>query len=176
MTNETDTRHDEFMRLFLQHEPRIYAYIRSAVFSADDAVDVLQETSMVLWRKFDEYQSGTHFDRWAIRIAQYQVRYFRQKHARDRLVFSDELLLLIEADHERDEHWGEHLRTHLAQCLGRLSAEDKDLVARRYNDGATGRTIARTLGRSESAVTRALNRITVALLRCMHLHASEGHG
>jgi hypothetical protein len=30
---------------------------------------VLQDTSAVLWRRFHEFQEGTHFDRWACRVA-----------------------------------------------------------------------------------------------------------
>ena len=94
-------RHDEFMRLFLSCEPRLYAFIRSLLFSRADADDVLQETALVLWEKFDQFERGTHFDRWAYRVAHLQVMYYRQKKARDRLQFSDGLIerLATEALH-----------------------------------------------------------------------------
>ena len=40
----------EFVRLLLRHERRIYAFIRSLLPNRDDAEDVLQETSIVLWK------------------------------------------------------------------------------------------------------------------------------
>ena len=72
-------RHEEFMRLFLSCQPRIFAFIRSLVFSRADADDVLQETALVLWEKFARFEPGTRFDRWAFRIAHFQVMYHRQK-------------------------------------------------------------------------------------------------
>ena len=86
-----NTQHDRFMRLFVEHQPRVYGYIRSLLFQKADADDVMQETAALLWKKFDEYEAGTHFDRWAMRVAFHQTRYFRQKKAREanRLQFSD---------------------------------------------------------------------------------------
>ena len=34
--------------------------------SADDAEEVLQQTATISWTKFDEFQSGTDFVRWAL--------------------------------------------------------------------------------------------------------------
>jgi len=76
-------QHDEFMSLFLEHQPRIYGYVRSLLFQKADADDVMQETASVQWKKFDEYERETHFDRRAMRVAFHQVRYFRQKKMQD---------------------------------------------------------------------------------------------
>ena len=38
------------------------------VFQRADAEDVMQETASVLWKKFDEFERGSHFDRWAFRV------------------------------------------------------------------------------------------------------------
>ena len=160
-------RHEEFMRLFLSCEPRIFAFIRSLVFARADADDVLQETALVLWEKFDQFEPGTRFDRWAFRIAHFQVMYHRQKKARDRLRFSDALVEQLGEDMVAESQQLEATQDALAQCLDKLPAPDHELIRRRYRSDTTNREVARDSGRSESAISRALNRIYLKLLRCI---------
>ena len=42
-----------FLRLFLQNERRLYAYVLALLPNRADADDVLQEASLVMWDKFD---------------------------------------------------------------------------------------------------------------------------
>jgi RNA polymerase sigma-70 factor, ECF subfamily len=162
-----NTRHEEFMRLFLSCEPRLFAFIRSLVFSRADADDVLQETALVLWEKFDQFETGTRFDRWAIRIAHFQVMYHRQKKARDRLRFSDALVEQLADDIVAESEPLEAMQDALAQCLGQLPETDHELIRHRYNGNTTNRDVARESGRSESAISRALNRVYLKLLLCI---------
>ena len=162
-----NARHEEFMRLFLTCQPRIFAFIRSLVFSRADADDVLQETALVLWEKFDQFEPGTRFDRWAFRIAHFQVLYHRQKKARDRLRFSDALVEQLGEDMINDTEQLEETQDALAQCLGKLPAADHNLIRQRYQGDTTNRDVARGSGRSESAISRALNRIYIKLLLCI---------
>jgi RNA polymerase sigma-70 factor, ECF subfamily len=155
------------MRLFLSCEPRIFAFIRSLVFSRADADDVLQETALVLWEKFDQFEPGTRFDRWAFRIAHFQVMYHRQKKARDRLRFSDTLVEQLGDDMLADTDRLEATQDALAQCLGKLPEPDRELIRQRYQGDTTNRDIARGVGRSESAISRALNRIYMKLMLCI---------
>jgi RNA polymerase sigma-70 factor (ECF subfamily) len=160
-------RHDEFMRRFLSCEPRLYAFIRSLLFSRADADDVLQETALVLWEKFDQFERGTHFDRWAYRVAHLQVMYYRQKKARDRLQFSDGLIERLATEVASESDRLEDVHSALSGCLQDLPAPDRDLVRQRYNPLSTNRDVARLMGKSESAISRSLNRVYAALLLCI---------
>lgn len=55
----------------------------------------------------------------------------------------------------------------LAQCLVKLPEADQELIRQRYRGNATNRDVARDSGRSESAISRALNRIYLTLLLCI---------
>ena len=55
MASPTD-RGAEFLRLFLQHQRRVYALILALLPNGPDADDILQETSAVLWQKFGEFE------------------------------------------------------------------------------------------------------------------------
>jgi RNA polymerase sigma-70 factor, ECF subfamily len=55
----------------------------------------------------------------------------------------------------------------LAGCLQDLPTPDRELVRHRYSPLCTNRDVARMTGKSESAISRSLNRIYVALLLCI---------
>lgn len=169
--DETDDRHDEFMELFLENQPRIYGYVRSLVFQRADAEDIVQETASVLWRKFDQFERGTHFDRWALKTAFHQVRKFRQKKAREseRLQFSDEVLDLLAESSVEVLDSTEETAAALECCLQKLPPSDREVVATRFVPGTTNRQLAQQIGKSESVVSRTLSRIYASLMRCISL-------
>src|SRR5262245_8265994 len=83
-------REEQFLQLFLANERRIYAFILALVPVWSDADDLLQETSAVLWRKLDEFQPGSDFVAWALKIARFEVLNYRKRQSRDRGLFSDQ--------------------------------------------------------------------------------------
>src|SRR3954453_5533910 len=74
-----------FLRLFLQNERRLYAYILTLLPRRADAEDVLQETSLVMWDKFDEQAPPTDFAAWGCRIAYFKVLDFFKRSQRSRV-------------------------------------------------------------------------------------------
>jgi RNA polymerase sigma-70 factor (ECF subfamily) len=161
------TDHESFMRLWVRHQSQVYAYIRALVYCRADAEDVLQEVAVVLWRKFDQFEPGSRFDQWAYRVARYQVLYYRQKRQRDRLVFAQELLDRVADEMAATHPAREGYLDALESCLDGLVPGDRELVRRRHEPGATNRSLSQALGRSESAISRALSRIYLALLQCI---------
>lgn len=166
-------RTETFLQLFVQTEPRIYAFIRTMVLNRMDAEDLFQETAGVLWREFDKFEPGTHFDRWALAVALNQVRYFRQKHHRNLLAFSEPLFASIASTAEGLSEHTEDFLSELQRCMEKLDETDRDLVRRRYQPSVTSSSLARELGRSVSTISRSLNRIQHALLRCIRRTISE---
>ena len=75
-------RGEQFMALYSGHQRRLYLYTMTLLPASVDAEDVLQETNLVLWRKFDQYQPGTNFFAWACRITRYEVLKYRERRAR----------------------------------------------------------------------------------------------
>jgi len=159
--------HESFMRLWIQHQARVYAYIRSVVFRRADAEDILQEVALVLWRKFDQFESDSRFDQWAYRVARNQILYYQQKRRRNVLLFSQDLVDSIADQMAVANASPDGYFDALESCLDGLPRDHRDLVRNRYEPGATNRSVAKMLGRSESAISRALNRIYLALLECI---------
>jgi len=159
-------KHGEFLHLFLKHEPGIYGFVRSVVHNKSDAEDVFQEVAVVLWEKFDQFQPNTRFDSWALKIAHNQVLCHLQKSKRNKLSFDDALISQLANDQVQ---WssGTERREALQGCVENLNPEDRNLVARRFGGESTNRSVAVELQWSEASVSRALNRIYLALMRCV---------
>ena len=158
---------ERFVQLFHQHERRIYGFIVSLVPRWEDADDLFQETAAVLWRKFDRFEPGTDFVRWALSVAQFEVLRYRRARQKSQRIFSD---ATVEALAERLPAFGEtsSRRTEALQhCLTTLKERDRELVQMRYDPGATVLEVAARVGRSVPAVYKALNRIHGQLFDCI---------
>src|SRR4051812_50008026 len=123
---ETESR-KRLMALMTRHQRQVFSYIYVLVPNRSDAEDLLQETSLVICEKFHEFREGTDFVAWACQIAYWRVRYSRQKFARSKVVFNQDILevvaettgLMAEEMDERHEA--------LELCLQKLHPRDRDL-------------------------------------------------
>jgi RNA polymerase sigma-70 factor, ECF subfamily len=168
-------RRKQLMALMTRHQRRIFSYIFTLVPSRPDADDILQETSLVICEKFDEFEPGTDFVAWACQIAYWRVRYARQKFARAKVFFSQDVLeavattaaemnLELDARHEA-----------LSHCLQKLNPRDREFLLARYEAGCGVREAARRSGRSMAAAYKALTRIRKLLFDCVTHHLENEH-
>src|ERR1700722_13988736 len=158
-----------FLRLFLQNDRRVYAYILTLLPNRADADDVLQEASLVMWDKFDENHPPDDFAAWGCRIAYYKVLEFRKRCRRGRVFFSQELLdrLAETAIEQADALQLDERQEALRDCIDKLPARDRDLLARRLAPDATTQSTAAEVGRSVDAVYKALSKIRQTLFDCV---------
>src|ERR1700733_10686536 len=128
-------RSKQLMRLMTQHQRRIFGYIYTLVPDRHDAEDILQETSVVICEKFEQFQAGTYFVAWSCQIAYWEVRRSRQKFARAKVVFNQEVVDAVAqtATEMIPEVSARHEA--LGQCLQKLHARDRELVLTRYEPG-----------------------------------------
>lgn len=145
----------------------LHAFILSQVADLSAADDILQETNLVLWNKRDDFTPGSNFRAWAFRIARNQVLAYRKRQGRDRLLFSDTLLDQIagEAD-TRAAELGERRRA-LAECSGKLSSHEREVLKLCYAESKSGREIAEATDRSPDAIYQLLHRLRESLLECI---------
>ena len=176
--NEADSR-KRLMALMTRHQRQIFAYIYTLVPDRHDAEDLLQETSLVVCEKFDDFTPGTDFVAWACQIAWWRIRYSRQKFARAKVIFDDDVLESVAhtASTMREELDERHEA--LAHCLQKLPPRDRELVLTRYEPGSDVAAAARRSGRSMDAAYKALNRLRKLLHDCVtnelaHTHSHGG--
>jgi len=62
MKNAEREKHDRFLRLYVENEESLNGFVRSLLFTLDDAREVMQDTAVVLWRKFEELDSPEDFE------------------------------------------------------------------------------------------------------------------
>jgi RNA polymerase sigma-70 factor, ECF subfamily len=167
-------RMEEFAALFGAHQRAVVLYLSSLLPTQADVDDVLQEASVVLWREFSTFQTGTNFRAWAFRVAFNQVRAWRKRQQRDRLLFSEEFLLAIAEELNAEHEYIERRLQLMSQCLESLSPRHRELLAMRYHQGLSVDVLAEKFGKSIDAVYRLLSRIRSAVHHCIDLRTSRG--
>ncbi|MEA2711671.1 MAG: hypothetical protein QOF78_4272 [Phycisphaerales bacterium] len=164
--NETEDR-KRLMTLMTRHQRQLFSYIYVLVPNRSDAEDLLQETSLVICEKFHEFKEGTDFVAWACQIAYWRVRYSRQKFARSKVVFDQDIVDVVArtASSMVDELDERHEA--LAHCLQRLHPRDRELLIARYEPGGSVDEAARRSGRTLQTAYKALGRLRKLLLDCV---------
>jgi RNA polymerase sigma-70 factor, ECF subfamily len=132
MSSDSAPRTEQLVLLLTQHQEPLFRYIFSLVACEADARDILQETSLALYRKFDAYDASRPFLPWAYRFAYLQVQKHREKAARSPLLFGEDVMDLLAHDRERMEPELDQRLQLLDGCLAKLTAQDKELVTSRY--------------------------------------------
>jgi RNA polymerase sigma-70 factor (ECF subfamily) len=95
MTPSEDQQHVDFLRLYVEHEEALRGFVRALVPTREDARDVMQDVTVVLWRKIGELSAIEDFRRWAFGVARMQALTFLRDRARMRHVFGDDVLALL---------------------------------------------------------------------------------
>lgn len=163
-----DSKGRAFLSRFLPIERRIFGYILTLVPERSEAEDLLQETSLVMWEKFDPADPPDDLLAWGCRIAYFQVQHHRRSWRR-RVRFSELLLeRLAESAREKTEALRLDERSEvLSGCLEKLPARDRALLAERLREGATTQSTAERLGRSTDAVYKTMAKIRRLLADCV---------
>jgi len=174
-----DPDRDTFLKLFLAHQRSLYAVILAMVPNFTDADDIVQEVSLVLWRKFDTFEPGTSFMAWAAKIARFEVLRLRRQRATGHQ-FNDALVNLIADRAERLTQHEDRRLTLLRSCLDELSERERQLLSLRYGEDLRPRQIAEHRKESLAAIYKILARTHRALLQCIRrktaLAAEEASG
>ncbi len=149
------------------HDRALSLYVYGLVSHHADADDILQETKMIMWRCFSQFEIGTSFIAWARKTAFHQILDYRRKKKKAHLPLSDEML-----DHVGEKIAGltdhEHLRKNALQsCLNNLKDEHRKMMLMRYDDEMEVEEIAIATNTTPGAVYRALSRLRMGLLECI---------
>lgn len=163
-----------FLSYYVKDQKRIYGYILSVVSDWQDTDDILQETTALMWQKFNEFQEGTSFTAWGIQVAKYKIREFHRRH-RKQVQLSEQVLEVLENRAQTYySHPNPRLET-LENCIKRLRPKDYALIQMRYTENTTIKDIALRLGRSVHGLYKVMSRIHADLVICVRRsHSVEG--
>ncbi len=163
----------QFIAEVTRAQRALYAFLVSLLRNPTDADDVLQETNIILWQKAGDFDPSRDFMPWAFRIAQFQAMAHLKRKQRSRMTFDDDLLGQIADEAVAEAAELEPRRAALAECLGRLAPDQRQLVARRYEPGGSVNDMARERGTTPKALSEMLRRIRRALMRCIERRLAQ---
>ncbi len=167
MSEEPPSSRENLVLLLSQHQESLFRYIYCLVPVEADARDIQQETSLALYRKWEQFDTSRPFLAWAFRFAYLQVLKHREKSARSPLTFDPDVLDLLAGEHERvADHLDRRLRL-LDGCLQKLPASEKDLVTSRYARRESAEMLMDRLHLSRRTLFRRLELLRQRLHDCV---------
>jgi len=155
------------LSLMLRHQQQLFAYIYALVPRRDAAEDLLQETSVVICEKFNQFEPGTDFMAWACQIAYWEIRRTRQKRARSKVIFNQELLEKVSKTAREMTGEVDHRHRILVWCLEKLPQRDREMIMTRYEPGFGVKDAAERSGRKLQTAYKALARVRKLLFDCV---------
>ena len=139
---------ERFVAEFARHRDRLFAYVYSLLPRREDAEDVFQRTSVVLWQKVGTWEPGVDFLSWACGVAFYEVRNFLRVSGRDRLRFVDALLEKLAEERAATLATRDERVAALDGCLRALDAAERELIRRADGDDVAVRALAVESGKA----------------------------
>jgi RNA polymerase sigma-70 factor (ECF subfamily) len=168
-----DAPGEDFVRLLTQSQRSLYLFILPLVGRPADAEEVLQETNVVIWSKWSQFDPGTNFLAWGRAIARLEVFRFRRNRHHRLTLLGDDIIELIADRSEAQANDTELRRDALARCIEKLRPKDRELIRQRYSGDVSGDEIADRLGRPANSVYQSIGRIRKTLLECVRRQMSQ---
>src|SRR6188768_319708 len=109
-----------FLSLFLHSEREIFRYVAALIPNVADAEDIVQQTAIALWEKFDAYDPAQPFTPWACRFALNKARQWIERKQRWQALLKSGLAEELMERREALRPEIEVRLRHLESCLGKL--------------------------------------------------------
>lgn len=156
-----------FLSLFLRSEREIFRYVAALVPNVADAEDIVQQTAMVLWEKFDLYDPNQPFTPWACRFALNKAKQWIERRQRWQALLEGGLAEELARRREELQPELDGRLKHLEGCLNKLPAEQRSLVEGYYYRRDPVDRLAAMSNRTVAATYKTLQRARQALQRCI---------
>src|SRR5213596_3517048 len=147
-----------FLSLFLRSEREVFRYVAALVPNVTDAEDIVQQTAMSLWEKFDSYDPAQPFTPWACRFALNKTRQWIERRQRWQALLDRGLAEELAQRREELKPDLECRLKHLEECVAKLPEEQRSLVEGYYYQRTRIEELAGHHGRTVEATYKALQR------------------
>lgn len=167
---------ERFLKLFLASESEVRRYVSALAPARADAEEIMQQTAVELWRKFEEFDLSLPFTPLACRFALNVAKQWLARKRRWQGVLAADLVETI-ADRrvELQPALDARLR-HLDACLGKLPAEQRRIIDGYYFRKQPIDAVAAEARRTVAAAYKAMQRIRQALEECIARAESAERG
>jgi RNA polymerase sigma-70 factor (ECF subfamily) len=167
VTRDQAAAQQRFLSLFLRSEREVFRYVAALVPNLTDAEDIVQQTALSLWEKFDSYDQSQPFTPWACRFALYEALHWIDRHQKWKALLAGGLAEELTNRREQLLPELECRLKHLEGCLNKLPPEHRDLVEGYYHRRNGIEALAESAGRSVDATYKSLQRIRHSLRTCI---------
>jgi RNA polymerase sigma-70 factor (ECF subfamily) len=159
-----------FAPLYQCYRDRIYAYLRTRTWNADDAADLTQQVFLQALDALPRYRTGrVPFAAWLARIARnLAANYHSRHHHTLAWDFVPEALQPASEDNLDAQFVRREAITRLDAVLRSCNATTREVLALHYAARLTVAETAAAVGRSEAAVKKQLSRTIRALKEKYH--------
>ncbi len=169
-----DTFEAAFESLYLRYKDRVYSIAYRITGTTNDAMDVVQDSFSVLFRRISTFQSQSRFSTWLFRIVvNASIDHKRRERSRGagQLTSLHQLDAQIEPPDPSGSPSGNaeslELGDHVHLCLQRVSPKLRAALVLRYLEGLSYEQLADTLQVSIGTVKSRLARAHVAIERVL---------
>lgn len=162
------TQNSAFFKLLMKNQKAIYSYILSLVHNSSDADDIMQETMAFMWERFEQFQPGTNFGAWGVKIARFKTLSYLKKNKRSEEVFDESLMAQIEDCYSRKIVQMNTQLVALQDCLKKLNDRDRKLIRILYEEGLKITELSKRLNRPVGGLYKVTARIHAVLRRCVN--------
>lgn len=172
-SSDRETKYNEFVGLLARHDQSIRRFVRSLMPSKEGVDDVVQETALECWKKFDDFAPSdpddamNEFIRWACVIARYKAMSWQRDKSRDRLVFRETVIERLSESAIDQLDRQEHERKALDRCLGKLDSDQRRLILSVHSSGDSITAIAAETGEKARRLYSRVNGLRKLLLDCV---------
>jgi RNA polymerase sigma-70 factor (ECF subfamily) len=159
----------EFVKLLMEHRSMLHSFIYMIARDPHLTEDVLQEVSVILWSKIDEFEEGSNFGAWSRSIAYREILVARRHELRAHRYFDDDCVHQILAAYNRRSSEVEttmHRET-LRHCLSSMGGHLKEILHCRYAENMSSRDIAARFSRTAQAIDALIYRGKRLLMACV---------
>lgn len=171
--NDRDAAQQRFLSLFLRSEREIFRYVAVLVPNVADAEDIVQQTALALWEKFDAYDPNQPFTPWACRFALNKARQWIERRQRWQALLAGGLVEELAQRREELRPEFEVKLKHLEGCLSKLPEAQRSIVEGYYYRRDGIEKLAADSGRTVAASYKTLQRVRQALQVCIE-NAAKG--
>lgn len=165
---EQDSRSKDFFRLFMANQKSIYAFILAMVHNCQDADDIMQETTTLMWQRFNDFKSDTNFGAWGTQIARFKVLQHYRSKSRLPEMFDKDLMDQISSCTRKKINEIKPRLDALQECLKKLNESDKKLISIKYDQNVKITELAKRMDRPVQGLYKAIARIHNLLHGCVN--------
>lgn len=166
-TPDSSSLASQFETMWNDAEPVLKSFLRAVTPDASLTDDLLQNTAITAFSKFEQFDQSKSFKAWTVGIARFEVLRSKRAYARSKVFYDSEvfenLCSTFEQKLEEFDDRADALRT----CMEKLNTTQRELLAMRYEKNMNYQSIAETVNRAEGAIRTHICRLRNDLKSCI---------